>query len=50
MLTDEKEKCGEEDGKDEIEEVHTEDIAHETVDQKTDIKENETKTFIPKLM
>ena len=49
MLTDEKEKCEEEDGKDEIEEVHTEgrikeDLTHETVDQKTDVAENEADT------
>ena len=49
MLTDEKEKCEEEDGKDEIEEVHTEgcikeDLTHETVDQKTDVTENEADT------
>ena len=49
MLTDEKEKCEEEDGKDEIEEVHTEgrikeDLTHETVDQKTGVTENEADT------
>ncbi len=48
MLT-EKEKCEDEDGADESEEVHTDDrvkegVTHETVDQKTDIAENQTDT------